>query len=239
MNELLEVISQLDQEQQERLLQMAKDILANKPFAMPETEADEQVGEPMPSPYYDVNQLSYSAEDIRAIVGKFPKNKHWTFTDLQNTYLFPDECGVKIELLNGKMYISEPTTSQQFALTNIATYLTMHIHTEKLGVPILNFAVKMNELNVLKPDFLYISHTSTNKKIAKIQTYCLEGAPELVVEVISPANYKKLRNAKKKRYAEAGVTEYWELKPKKKSITVEVLDNGEYKLFSEAKKQAS
>ncbi|TAE13792.1 MAG: Uma2 family endonuclease [Bacteroidetes bacterium] len=238
MNELLEIISQLDEEQQERLLQMAKDILANKPFALPEEEEEEREGEPVSSPYYDVHQLSYSAEDIRAIVGKFPKKKKWTFADLQNTYIFPAECGVKIELINYKIYIMDPSYSHQKILTLLSAHLTMHVSLNNLGeVTNAPVAIKIDEGNVMKPDILYIALRQIQDKTVEItENNGVTGAPELVVEVISPANYKKLRHAKKKRYAEAGVTEYWELKPKKKSITVEVLENGEYKLFSEAKK---
>jgi Uma2 family endonuclease len=238
MNELLEIISKLDEEQQEQVLQMVKDFLANKPFALPDEEAEEREGEPMPSPYYDVNQLSYSAEDIRAIVGKFPKKKKWTFADLQNTYIFPAECGVKIELINYKIYIMDPSTTHQQLLTNLSTFLNMHVLTHKSGrLMVAPVAIKMDEGNVMKPDILYIALRQIQDKTVEItENDGVTGAPELVVEVISPANYKKLRNAKKKRYALAGVTEYWELKPKKKSITVEILENGEYKLFSEAKK---
>jgi len=238
MNELLEIISRLDEEQQDRLLQMAKDILANNPFIKPDEDEEEKEGEPVPSPYYDVNQLSYSAEDIRGIVGKFPKNKHWTFADLQNTYLFPAECGLKIELLNYKIYIMDPSTTHQQLLTDLATFLNMYVLTQKLGrLMVAPVAIKIDEGNVMKPGILYISMRQIQNKAVEItENNGVMGAPELVVEVISPANYKKLRNAKKKRYAEAGIIEYWELKPKKKSITVEILENGAYKLFSEAKK---
>lgn len=240
MNELLEIISRLDEEQQEKVLQMVKDFLAHTPF-VPTEEVEDKEGEPMPSPYYDVNQLSYSAEDIRSIVGKFPKNKKWTFADLQNTYIFPAECGVKIELINYKIYIMDPSTTHQQLLTNLSTFLNMHVLTHKSGrLMVAPVAIKMDEGNVMKPDILYIALCQIQDKTVEItENDGITGAPELVVEVISPANYKKLRHAKKKRYAEAGVTEYWELKPKKKSITVEVLENGEYKLFSEAKKTGS
>ncbi len=54
------------------------------------------------------------------------------------------------------------------------------------------------------------------------------GAPDLVVEVASPGTAAMDRIAKYERYARAGVTEYWIVKPAKQTVEVFVLDNGEY-----------
>jgi len=60
-----------------------------------------------------------------------------------------------------------------------------------------------------------------------------------VVEVISPSNYKKLREEKKAKYAQFGTEEYWEVYPTKKLVRIETLtttsNEKKYQLYSEAK----
>ncbi len=62
-----------------------------------------------------------------------------------------------------------------------------------------------------------------NRNVEKITEKGIYEAPDLMIEVISPANYKKLREEKKQKYADFGVREYWEIYPKKQKINVEVL----------------
>lgn len=236
MNELLEIITQLNEPQQEYLLQVAKEILENG-AKKAEIEEDElQDAEPMATPYYK-NQLNYEADDIRAIVRQFPRTKKWTFEDLQNTYLFPEEHLIKIELIDFKIYIMDPNTTHQQLLTNLATFINMFVLTNKNGrTMVAPVAIKLDEGTVLKPDILFISIQQITDKTIEITENSIIGAPALVVEVLSPSNYKKLRELKKQKYAEAGVQEYWELRPKKKSITIEILEDGVYKIFSQASK---
>jgi Uma2 family endonuclease len=57
---------------------------------------------------------------------------------------------------------------------------------------------------------------------------CL-GAPDMIVEILSPSNKKKDLITKHQLYEKAGVREYWIANPKIKYITVYIMqDNGEY-----------
>jgi hypothetical protein len=69
---------------------------------------------PSPKPYYDVNKLDYSIEDIKAIIAQFPKNKKWTWADLQNPLYFPELVKFKVELLNYKIYIMQHLLNKKF-----------------------------------------------------------------------------------------------------------------------------
>jgi Uma2 family endonuclease len=84
---------------------------------------------------------------------------------------------------------------------------------------------------------LFISVSKYNS----IKEDCIETAPELVIEVLSRANYKKLREAKKQLYADFGVQEYWEINTTKRKIKIETLDDTtkEYTTFSEARKKGT
>ncbi len=86
---------------------------------------------------------------------------------------------------------------------------------------------------MFQPDIIFIAvsryYIIENKKV--------KGTPNLVVEIWSPSNIKKEREMKHKTYQNQGVTEYWQIFPKKQEIRIEVLnEEGKYKLFSEATK---
>jgi Uma2 family endonuclease len=55
------------------------------------------------------------------------------------------------------------------------------------------------------------------------------GAPNLIVEVLSPSNTSEEYVRKFNLYLEAGVREYWVVAPKSKTVQVFVLENGSYK----------
>jgi Uma2 family endonuclease len=128
-----------------------------------------------------------------------------------------------------------PSITYQKILTNLVTEIGYFVRKNKLGeVYVAPVSVDLDENNHPEPDIIFIAISRINDLV--IDEKAIKGAPDLVVEVISKANYKKLREAKKATYAEFGVTEYWEVRPKKQTITVEILENGAYKLFSQAKK---
>lgn len=242
--ELLEIIKELNEEQQADLLVFARAIL--NPVYLSDNQpingngaSDEREGEPIPSPLYDANQLAYTPEDIQAIIQKFPKNKKWTFDDLQNETIFPPEINFKIEIHQHKIFVMAiPSVSHQEILTNITIFMGSFVKQNKLGkLFVAPVHIKFAEGEVFAPDVLYLSFQKIQEFADNITEKSINVAPDLVIEVISPANYRKLRNEKKAIYAQNGVQEYWEIRPKRKSISVETLQNGEYQLFSEAKKK--
>lgn len=64
----------------------------------------------------------------------------------------------------------------------------------------------------------------------KIKHDGVHGAPDLVVEVLSPSTAKNDRGYKKEAYAAAGVKEYWIVEPTNKSIEQYFLENGQFVL---------
>jgi Uma2 family endonuclease len=130
-----------------------------------------------------------------------------------------------------------PTTSHQKVLTRFSAFLSLFIMQHQLGdVMVAPVNLKINEDTVLQPDVVYVSVERKKHVTEKAIT----AAPELVVEVISPANYPKLREAKKETYAEFGIEEYWEIHPKSRKISVHALEENEetkennYVIFSES-----
>ena len=92
--------------------------------------------------------------------------------------------------------------------------------------------VKFDEGNVLQPDILYISEERKSEIIKER----IEGAPDLVIEILSPSNaYYDLRQ-KKDIYEKYGVKEYIIIDPIAQNADLYSLKDGLYYLRQQAKK---
>jgi Uma2 family endonuclease len=129
-----------------------------------------------------------------------------------------------------------PSQLHQDIVLDVAGVLKSYVKLHKLGnVIIAPFDVYLDENNLLVPDIIFVSvdraHILDGKKA--------NGVPNLVVEVISRANYKKKCVEKMQQYEKFGVAEYWEIRPNKKQCSIFTLQNGQYELFAEAKKKGN
>ncbi|MGF1534522.1 MAG: Uma2 family endonuclease [Bernardetiaceae bacterium] len=210
--QLIEKIALLQPYHHQQLVQWVDALLQKKPLYPP--------------------KAAYQAEDILKILEHFPKDKAWTAKELDDEHIFPPQLTVKIELIDYTICLMpDPTSSHQEILTNVATYINIFVRKNKIGkVYVAPFSLHIDEGNVRKPDIvLVLSH-----KTERVTERGIYEAPDLVVEVISPANYKKLRAEKKTAYAQFGVSEYWEIYPSTQEIHVAVLEDAEYRAFSVA-----
>jgi len=95
--------------------------------------------------------------------------------------------------------------------------------------------VKFDEGNVLQPDILYISEERKSELIKDR----IEGAPDLIIEILSPSNaYYDLR-AKKDIYEKYGVKEYIIIDPIAQNADLYVLKNGAFYLDQKAENNQS
>lgn len=90
--------------------------------------------------------------------------------------------------------------------------------------------VVLNEENAPQPDLVYVSNE--NVAVLNYEEGVIIGAPDLVVEILSPSTAKKDKTLKKDIYEEFGVLEYWLVDPNNKTIEVYTLQNNRYTLFS-------
>ena len=80
------------------------------------------------------------------------------------------------------------------------------------------------EDSVVQPDICVVC----DPKKLENDKRCL-GAPDLIIEILSPGNTKKEMRDKYELYEEAGVYEYWVVRPIDKEITQFVLENDKYR----------
>lgn len=152
------------------------------------------------------------------------KKEIFTYQD----YLKLPEDGNRSEVIQGELImVAAPHTGHQFVSGNIYFELYRFVQKKQLG-RILNAPVDvlLSESNVVQSDILFISKENlyiiTEKNIA--------GAPDLIIEIISPSSAYYDLLEKKELYAVHGVKEYWIVEPKKQWIEVYINQNGKFEL---------
>jgi len=136
------------------------------------------------------------------------------------------EDGKRYELIHGEVYVTPaPITRHQFALQNLSGSLWPHVIKNHLGeVLTAPLDVRLGEDTVVEPDLIFVSEA----RAGIIQENWIEGAPDLVVEILSPSTAAHDRATKLRIYAEAGVPEVWFLDPKAKTVEVLKLQGKKY-----------
>jgi Uma2 family endonuclease len=82
----------------------------------------------------------------------------------------------------------------------------------------------------VQPDLVFVSAAGA----ALLERRGIMGAPDLVVEIVSPGTVRRDRYEKRELYARFGVREFWLADVANRSLEVLVLQNGGYELFSRA-----
>ena len=115
----------------------------------------------------------------------------------------PDEP--RCELIYGRFYVSpSPLPSHQTAVLELGV-LVHALENDTGGREYVSpLDVTLADHAVVQPDVIYVS--AERREIIRER---IEGAPDLLVEVLSPSTTRRDRNDKLKLYAEAGVSEYW------------------------------
>lgn len=142
----------------------------------------------------------------------------WTIADLE--VLATDEWK-RYEIIDGELFVTRaPHVGHQDAGGNIYLELKIWSRNSGLGKPILAPGVIFSDADNVIPDVVWIS----NERLAEVVDAegHLTGAPELVVEILSPGitNERRDREAKLKLYSIKGVQEYWIVDWRKQQIEV-------------------
>lgn len=153
-------------------------------------------------------------------------------TEAKTSYTYADYAklpeGAPYQLIQGKLVMSPaPTTFHQIIVLNLARRLQDYVEARKLGMVLVSpVDVYLTDTNTFQPDVVFVRAD----RLTIIGEQKLEGAPDLVVEVLSPSTaYYDLRQ-KRSVYAEAGVPEYWIIDPEEKSVETYELHEGALKL---------
>ncbi len=122
----------------------------------------------------------------------------------------PDD-GKRYEIIDGEVFVTPaPRFLHQRVVTRLAHYLSGFLENHPSGeVVVAPFDVVFSDFDVVEPDLLYISKARASVLTARNA----QGAPDLVVEVLSETTVKRDRSIKLKLYGQYGVQEYWVIDP--------------------------
>ncbi|MCL1475030.1 Uma2 family endonuclease [Argonema antarcticum] len=151
----------------------------------------------------------------------------WISADLE---FLPDN-GNRYEILEGELVVTRAAHWEHQKVTNNVCFeLTIWSRQTQLGKSVQVPGIIFTDADNVIPDVVWVS----NERLAEIldESGHLRGAPELVVEVMSPGedNEKRDRLSKLKLYSVQGVREYWIFDRQQQKVEVYRRDNGVLKL---------
>ena len=137
----------------------------------------------------------------------------------------------RVEILKGKIFKMSPVPaiSHQSISFNLSGLFFMYFHNKPCKVFASPFDVVFKnkdgkEDTVVQPDLCVVCDP---EKLADGKR--CQGAPDLIIEILSPGNSKKELKNKYELYQEAGVREYWLVHPQDEYVIINVLENNLYR----------
>ena len=137
----------------------------------------------------------------------------------------------RVEILKGKIFKMSPVPaiSHQSISFNLSGLFFMYFHNKPCKAFASPFDVVLKnkdgkEDTVVQPDLCVVCDP---EKLADGKR--CQGAPDLIIEILSPGNSKKELKNKYELYQEAGVREYWLVHPQDEYVIINVLENNLYR----------
>jgi len=161
-----------------------------------------------------------------------PPPRQWSYQDYLN---LPDD-GKRYEIIEGVLYMANaPSSTHQYLVLEIARRMANYVIDHALGqVTVAPFEVHLSETSrPIQPDVFFVK--AARWPSGEIAYF--EGAPDLVVEVISPSSTRVDRYTKFRVYEQSGVQEYWLVNPRLQTVEIFTLVEGEYALWGEFRRE--
>lgn len=155
--------------------------------------------------------------------------------DVKLTYqdlLAMPEDGQRHELIDGVHFVSAaPRPRHQLVLTRLLFRIEGYLRERPLGVVLAGPAdLVFTEHDVVEPDLLFVSRA---RREILTEINLSGGAPELVVEILSPSTRRRDLVLKHRLYERWGVDEYWIVDPQRESVQVFRRRADRYRLAAE------
>lgn len=173
---------------------------------------------------YTYRELS-TADILREAVAEYgiqKKQGEFTVEDLE---AFPED--VRMELIDGVIYaMNTPSTIHQIWVGEISAFFHQYIRSKKgkciTAASPISVQLDRDDKTMVQPDVLIVCDRD---KFVKRVVY---GAPDLVVEILSPSTRKKDITVKTRKYRNAGVKEYWMIDPQNKTVQVYEFEKSDF-----------
>ena len=159
-----------------------------------------------------------------AQIENFNENNRYSYGDYL-TWEGPE----RYQLITGEVFqMASPSVEHQALLREVSYQFITWLKGKPCQVFFAPLDVRLfpeednSDDTVVQPDLLVVCD---EKKIGKNS---VNGAPDLILEIMSPSNTRRELFLKFQYYLEAGVREYWVIDPDEKKVQVHVYENGHY-----------
>jgi len=154
----------------------------------------------------------------------YAENRRYTYADYLEW-----EGPERYQLINGEVFqMASPSVAHQALLMGLSSKFDNWLQ----GKPCKAFAAPLDvrlfpkkdksDNTVVQPDLLVVCDKD------KLGKGSVNGAPDLVIEIVSPSNTHSELFLKFQYYLKAGVREYWIIDPEGKKVQVHIYENGHY-----------
>lgn len=165
--------------------------------------------------------------EVREPAAFYQAKKQGEYT-VEDYYKIPEER--RVELIDGVIYdLASPTSIHQMIAGLIYAKLLMHVLGKKGEclpmISPLDVQLDRDDKTMIQPDVVVICDRD------KVIRRCVYGAPDFIIEVISPSSAKRDTVIKLNKYLNAGVREYWMIDPKQRKVLVYHFESGQYPMI--------
>jgi Uma2 family endonuclease len=171
----------------------------------------------------DVQQLHRLAEELheRPVPGVH-------MTEAEFLAWCPEE--IRAEWADGEVILMAPVTNEHDDLdTWLTAIVRLLCETQDLGVVRHNMYLRLASQRRLRvPDLMFIPKARTHL----LKGASFHGAPDLVVEIVSPESQSRDRRDKFREFEKAGVREYWIIDPISRTVEVYALERRKFRLLA-------
>lgn len=191
-----------------------------------EGQSQDHAGKMTGSGYHYTDNSVKEADRVRDSSAAYKiggeKDKRYTIDDY---YALPEDQ--RVELIDGKFYdMGAPAMIHQKILGDLHILFRQCADRHDMPCEVYlspcDVRLDMDNYTMVQPDLLVIC------KEYDIHAIRYEGAPDLVVEILSPSTRSKDMLLKLYKYHRAGVREYWIIDPKYKTVTVHLFEEEDY-----------
>ena len=157
---------------------------------------------------------------VNEAIKKYNPQRPYTYADYASW-----EDDPRCELIDGEIVVMEaPSVAHQRVIRELFVQLAVYLKGKQCEAFFAPFDVCLfgkgdEDTTVVQPDILIICNDS------KLDTKRCNGAPDMVIEVLSPSTSKHDKHRKLSKYMNAGVREYWIVDPIEKSVSVNIFDS--------------
>jgi Uma2 family endonuclease len=139
---------------------------------------------------------------------------------------YPDD-GLRREIINGELYVTPaPSRNHQWLVGQLYRLIDDAARAADAGETYMApVDVRLSPYDVVQPDIIFIAR---DRLEMWTEGQYVDGAPDIVVEIVSPSSKVIDLVRKAALYATSGVAEYWTVDPGKEWLSINVLRDGRY-----------